>query len=655
MKQGINRNNLNESVSPATDFYEYANGGWIKANPLTGEFSRYGAFDKLREENRKRLKELITTLSDTKESKVKGSVAQKVGDLYNLGMDSERLNREGASPLIPILERISKIEKSNLAEETAWLHGGTGDGLFTSGVGPDTVETDINILHVSEAGLGLGDRDYYLVESEENNKLLNAYRTYIATLMKLTGYSEEEASRVVENVIRIEREIAKIKMTKEDRRNPRLRYNPMTPEEMRALWSSFNWNLYFSKLGIDFESLKKVNVTNPAFLTGMEKIVADNSEEALRDYLRFNAVSSATGVLSDDFIEADFQMYDVVMSGKEEQEPRWKRAMGIATSMFGEAVGELYVAKYFPASSKQYMQNLVENLRKALGKHIEGLSWMSESTRKCALEKLSALRVKIGYPDKWKDYSAINIDPDKSYLENVHAASRWFVADNYSKLGKPVDKEEWFMTPQTVNAYYSPLNNEICFPAGILQPPFYSPDFDDSLNYGAIGVVIGHEMTHGFDDQGRQFDKNGNLKDWWTEKDDKAFRDLTSLLVKQFDEVEVLPGLHANGTYTLGENIADQGGLNVALTAYTDNIPEESRTEIDGFTPLQRFFLSYAGVWANSIRDEEIRRATVSDPHSLGRNRVNVTLRNIDAFFKAFGIKEDDAMYRPEEQRVVIW
>jgi len=655
MKQGINRENLNETINPTEDFYEYACGGWRKKNPLTGEFSRYGAFDALREENRKRLKDLIATLSENPQSKVKGTVAQKVSDIYSQGLDIERRNREGATPLHPILRRISEIDPKNLPEMLSWLHGGAGDGFFTTGVGPDTVDTDINILHVSEAGLGLGDRDYYLVESDENNKILSAYRTYIARLMELVGMSKEEQERAVKNVLSIEQKIASFKMSKEERRNPKLRYNPMSAEEFKLLWPDFDWSSYFKGLEIEFDKIEKLNVTNPDYLKKMHEEMKSFTNEAVRDYLRFNAISSASGTLSEDFMDADFQMYDVVMSGKTEPEPLWKRAMGMATSMFGEAVGELYVERYFPASSKEYMKGLVENLRESLAKHIRNLTWMSATTKEKALEKLSALKVKIGYPDKWKDYSAIDIDPERSYLENVYAASKWYVADNYSKLGKPVDKDEWMMTPQTVNAYYSPLSNEICFPAGILQPPFYSPDYADSLNYGAIGVVIGHEMTHGFDDQGRQFDSKGNLKDWWTPTDDKAFKDLTQTLEHQFNRVEILPGLFANGKYTLGENIADQGGLNVALTAYLEHGSDTSDTDIDGFTPLQRFFLSYAGVWANNIREEEMRRATVSDPHSLGCNRVNVTLKNLPQFYEAFGIKDGDKMYRPERERVLIW
>lgn len=369
----------------------------------------------------------------------------------------------------------------------------------------------------------------------------------------------------------------------------------------------------------------------------------------------FEVVANSTEVLGDDFQNASFELYGRVMSGIEQQKPRWKRAMTIPNSMLGEAVGELYVKKYFPNENKEYMLKLVENLRKALGSHIENLSWMSEPTKRKALEKLESFSVKIGYPDKWKDYSEIIIDPSKSYLENVYAASVWYTQDNYKKLNKPVDKSEWFMTPQTVNAYYSPTSNEICFPAGILQPPYFDIKADDAVNYGAIGVVIGHEMTHGFDDSGRKFDKDGNLDNWWMEEDEQKFKTLSDRLVEQFDKVEVAPGVFANGRYTLGENIADQGGLLIALTAFEAAMTQRESKDIDGFSTLQRFFLSYAGVWADNIREEEILNRTKTDPHSLAKNRVNITLKNIDLFYKAFSIKEGDSMFIPKEQRVVIW
>lgn len=371
--------------------------------------------------------------------------------------------------------------------------------------------------------------------------------------------------------------------------------------------------------------------------------------------MTFESVSDAADLLSDEFIDAAFELYGRVMSGQEELKPRWKRAMAIPNSMFGEAVGKLYVERYFPEVNKEYMRQLVGNLKSSLGKHIETLSWMSGETKAKALEKLESFTVKIGYPDKWKNYSEIQIDPKKTYLENVLEASKWFNMDNRSKLNKPVDKEEWHMTPQTVNAYYSPISNEICFPAAILQPPYFDPKADDALNYGAIGVVIGHEMTHGFDDSGRKFDKNGNLEEWWTPEDAERFKELADKIVEQFDAIEVAPGIYANGRYTLGENIADQGGLRIALSAYLDSRNGKEGEEIDGFSPLQRFYLAYANVWAENIREEEVKLRVKTDPHSGSRERVNATLRNIDEFHEAFDIKEGDPMWRKKEERIVIW
>ncbi|MDE7097450.1 MAG: M13 family metallopeptidase, partial [Muribaculaceae bacterium] len=428
--------------------------------------------------------------------------------------------------------------------------------------------------------------------------------------------------------------------------------NIMTIEEIRSKYPDFEWDTYFRLLGL--QNVDKANLANPAFTEFITSYIPTLSPQEIKDYMTFETVNDATNLLSDDFINASFELYDKVMSGKEELEPRWKRAMAIPNSMLGEAVGKLYVEKYFPEENKDYMKRLVGNLRQSLGKHIENLPWMSDETKVKAIEKLSTFTVKIGYPDKWKDYSEINIDPEKSYLENVLEASKWYVKDNYSKMNKPVDKEEWHMTPQTVNAYYNPTTNEVCFPAAILQPPYFDPTADDAQNYGAIGVVIGHEMTHGFDDSGRQFDKNGNLAEWWTPEDADRFKTLADGLVKQFDAIEVSPGIFANGRYTLGENIADQGGLRIALTAYMDSMNGDTAKDIDGFTPLQRFYIAYANVWAGNIREEEIKLRTKTDPHSLGKLRTNATLKNIDEFFEAFGITESDTMWRPKNERVVI-
>ncbi len=650
---GIDRDNLNPEVRPADDFYQYACGGWMARNPLTPEYSRFGTFDQLRENARVQLQELITGLSADPQSKIKGTNAQKVADLYALGMDSVRLNKEAGKPLQRMLKEINKRSLQDLGSYIGWLHRGIAAPFFGSGVGADSKNSDMNILHIGETGLGLGDRDYYLERNETNDKIMAAYEKYVKRMMELAGYDAKAQERVWKTVIKLETEFARHKMSREQKRNPALRYNIRTIDELRTQFSNIPWDSYFKTLGL--ENVDKANVSGLDFIAFINDYLPTLTEQEIRDFASYEFISDSSNLLSDDFIEANFEMFDRVMSGKEEMEPRWKRAMAIPNSMLGEAVGELYVGKYFPEENKEYMKTLVENLRVALGKHIDNLSWMSDETKKKAHEKLSTFTVKIGYPDKWKDYSGITVDPKKSYLENVLAASEWYTMDNYSKLGKPVDKTEWHMTPQTVNAYYNPTTNEICFPAGILQAPYFDVTADDAQNYGAIGVVIGHEMTHGFDDSGRQYDKDGNLNNWWQDSDGEKFTRLADGLVAQFDEVEVAPGVHANGRFTLGENIADQGGLRVALTAYLDSMKDKDMQIIDGFTPLQRFYLAYANLWAGNIRDEEILSRTKTDPHSLGNNRVNVSLRNIAPFFEAFGISEGDPMYRAEEERVVIW
>ena len=650
---GIDRANLDTNVNPADNFYLYACGGWMKNNPLTPEYSRFGTFDQLRENARLQLQDLITNLSTNPEAKVKGTNAQKVSDLYAMGMDSVRLNKEGAEPVLPFVDKIITSNPEDFTEILAWIHNGISGSFFSTGVGTDSKNSDRNIMHIGEVGLGLGDRDYYLEKNETNDKILAAYEKYVKRMMELIGYDAAAQQRVWDNVITLETEFAKNKMTREERRNPQARYNLMPMSQIKEQYGNIEWDKYFSLLGV--EGLTEANVSNPAFMKFINEYLPTLSPQQIKDYLVFETVSDSSGVLSDDFQDANFEMFGRVMSGKEEQEPRWKRAMAIPNSMLGEAVGELYVNKYFPNENKEYMVGLVENLRTALGKHIDNLSWMSDSTKQKAHEKLATFTVKIGYPDKWKDYSEITIDPEKSYMENVYNASVWYTQDNYKKLHKPVDKTEWHMTPQTVNAYYNPTTNEICFPAGILQAPYFDLTADDAQNYGAIGVVIGHEMTHGFDDQGRQFDKDGNLSDWWQPEDAERFTKLADALADQFNKVEVAPGVFANGKFTLGENIADQGGLRVALTAYLDSMEGKEMKDIDGFTPLQRFYLAYANLWAGNIREEEILNRTKTDPHSLGENRVNVTLRNIEPFFEAFGIKDGDKMFRPQSERVIIW
>ncbi|MDE5875082.1 MAG: M13 family metallopeptidase [Muribaculaceae bacterium] len=653
-RKGIDLSNLDRSYDPSDNFYKFACGGWQKNNPLPADFASYGTFSKLDDKAKNQVKSLIEGLSSHPEAKIKGTNAQKVNDLFRLGMDVERLNKEGAAPLSPFLERIGKFEDEGILNLLAWMHVGLTNSFFMTGVGPDPRDSDKNIVHLGETGLGLGDRDYYLERNEENDRILEAYKEYIFKLMRLAGYSDEESSRVRDNVIYIETELAKHKMTREQRRDPQARFNIHSLEELENKFPNFNWKEYFSLL--ELGPISELNILSPAYFEFINSFLPSLTSQQIKDYLSFEVVADSSNLLSEEFENVNFEMFGKVMSGMEQQHPRWRRVMTIPNSMLGEAVGALYVEKYFPPRNKEYMLKLVENLRSALAKHIDELEWMSASTKLKALEKLDALRVKIGYPDSWRDYSGIDINPEKSYLENVYNASVWYTKYNFDKLNRKVDKAEWHMTPQTVNAYYNPSSNEICFPAAILQPPYFDPEADDALNYGAIGVIIGHEMTHGFDDQGRKFDKEGNLNNWWQEEDVQKFNALADRLVNQFDEVEVAPGVKANGKYTLGENIADQGGLRVALTALQNSSDfENTEREIDGFSRLQRFYLAYANVWAGNIRKEEVLVRTKIDPHSLGINRVNVTLKNLSPFIDAFDIREGDNMFRPEGERVVIW
>lgn len=647
-KRGVDRANLDPSVAPQTDFYDYACGGWMKANPLKPEFARYGTFDELRENNRVQLRELIMNL-DTKNAP-QGSITQKIGDLYAMGLDSLRLNIEGAQPIIGDVVAINQTPKSDVIDLLATKIG--VDGFFSTGVEADMMNSDIHAMYWSQGGMGLGDRDYYLEDSDNAKKIRDAYRTYIKTLTSLIGYDSAAQQRVADNVMEIETRLAKAAMSREELRNPAATYNPMTLDEIAAKYPNVDLRRYFAKQGItDIES---VVIGQPNSLAEVNAILAEASEQAIHDYLTASYISTAADYLSDDFTDAKFKLSQAV-SGVEEPMPRWKRALGVPNALLGEAVGQLYVEKHFPQSSKEKMLTLVGNLKTALGEHINGLTWMSDTTKQRALEKLDAFTVKIGYPDKWRDYTTLKIDRRRSYWDNIKDAIKHEVDYNLSDWGKPVDKTRWYMTPQTVNAYYSPLSNEICFPAGILQAPYFNPDADPAENYGAIGVVIGHEMTHGFDDQGSQFDKEGNFANWWTAADKEKFDSLTSGLADQFDSIVVLGDTHANGRFTLGENIADQGGLRVAYTAYHNSLGDSEGGVIDGFTPDQRFFLSYANVWAGNIRDEEILLRTKTDPHSLGRWRVNGSLKNIDPFFRAFDIKEGDAMYLAPEKRVIIW
>lgn len=644
----IDTTDMDLTVSPGEDFYTYANGGWMKKNPLKPEYARYGSFDALGELNQQRLNDLFASMTSMKAEK--GSVDQKISDLYKMGLDSTRLNAEAGAPLKKYLDAIYAVnDKSELVKLVASEHESGSSIFFASGVDCDLMDSGIQIVTLYQSGLGIGDRDYYI--DPANAALKEGYRQFITKIFTLSGI--ENAEQAANNALSVEDKLAQVSWSKLQNRDIEAGYNPMSSAELCAAYPGFDFASYFEAREVP--SQDKLVVSQPSYFAGFSKIFSDESVDVLKDYIAAQLIADACGNLSDDYYTASFDFFSRQMSGVTEQKPRWKRAMSVPNSILGEAVGKMYVEKYFPETSKARVLELVNNLKTAFGQHIDQLDWMGAETKAYAHEKLDNFIVKIGYPDKWKDYSSLEIDPSISWYDNIRAASRWYVADNKSKIGKPTDNTEWGMSPQTVNAYYNPTTNEICFPAAILQPPFFNADADDAVNYGAIGVVIGHEMTHGFDDQGRLFDKDGNMKSWWTDDDDKAFRAKAEILAQQYDAIEVLPGLHADGHLSLGENIADHGGISIAYSAlqnsFNGNVPEP----IDGFTADQRFFLGFAHVWAQNITDEEIARRTKLDVHSLGNNRTNATLRNFQIFFDAFDIKEGDAMYRPVEERVQIW
>ncbi|MCH5325992.1 MAG: M13 family metallopeptidase [Duncaniella sp.] len=648
---------LDSAIAPGTDFYGFVNQKWMDANPLSPEHARYGKFNVLSDSSEARVRALIEGLGATNPEA--GTVAYKVWTVYSQAMDTARRNAEGAAPILADLKKIEETAPEGMEDLFLWMHGNYASPFFGAGPMEDLDNSTEYAMYVSGGGMGLGDRDYYLKNDERNTAVRNAYKTLIATQMKNAGYSDEDAARIVASVMKTETSLAEAALTREESRDLLRMNNRRSFAQLKEAYPAINWDRFFIEtMGI--ASPDSVIVTELNAVERANKLMASLSDREKKDYYLWKYVSQAASQLSDDFTNANFE-FSKVMSGVQELRPLWKRAIGATEAALGEAVGELYVAKYFPPSSKEYMLDLVENLRTALGKHIDNLDWMSDATKAKAREKLASFTVKIGYPDKWKDYTSMTIDPEKSYYDNMHEVSMWHQREEYAKWGKPVDRTEWGMTPQTVNAYYNPLANEIVFPAAILQAPFFDPNASDAENYGGIGVVIGHEMTHGFDDQGRNFDANGNMTNWWTDEDAARFNEKAAGLVAQFNEVEVLPGLFANGLYTLGENIADQGGLRVAMTAFLDSQEKKGvdvkseEAKIDGFTPEQVFYMNYANLWGNNIREAEIQSLTTGDVHSLGRNRVNVTLRNIAPFFEAFSITEADPMYRPEAERVIIW
>lgn len=648
---GLVLENLDTTVLPQNDFYQYACGGWMKLNPLTNEYGRFGSFDKLAEDNREQLNGLISDIAATKNTY--GSIEQKIGDLYNLVMDSARLNNEGIEPLRPVFEKIAAVkDAAEFSALVPYLYMEGVGCIFHVFVDADAMNSNMNLLQTYQDGYAMGEREYYLDKDERTTEIRNKYVEHVAKMFELSGDDAKTAADKAAAVLRIETRLATAAYDNIQLRNPHANYNKMSIAQLKELVPQINWDTFLATMGV---SVDEISVSQKEHLQEVGKMLVEEPLEDVKTYLNWQALNAAASSLSDEIYAENFDFYGKTLSGRQSPSPRWKRAVSTVNGTLGEAVGQMYVQKYFPAEAKQRMLTLVANLQQALGERIQGLEWMSDETKAKAQEKLATFHVKIGYPDKWRDYTALNIDPKDSYLANGMRANRFEMEYALSFAGKPVDKDKWHMTPQTVNAYYNPTTNEICFPAGILQYPFFDMNADDAFNYGAIGVVIGHEMTHGFDDQGCQYDKDGNLNNWWTAEDKAKFDARTQVMVDYFDKIEVAPGVFANGRFTLGENIADHGGLQVSYQAFKNATKDAPLATIEGLTPEQRFFLSYADVWAGNIREEEILSRTKSDPHSLGRWRVNGALPHIAAWYEAFDVTEESPMYLAPENRVSIW
>ena len=650
---GIDPSNLDTSVRPGDDFYHYAAGGWLKSHPLDAEHSENGAFVDLYELNQKRIQDLILQYANSPQQK--GSLGQKIGSLYKLMMDSVRLNREGWAPLKPTLDRIAAIKTPREYQIVTAALDRNGENTMMYGIGIDADQRNSawNLVNIGQGGLGLGTRDYYTSDNPDNKKVLEAYKTYLTKLFMLVGNDEATAKSKMQKVIDIETQIAKASYDEVKLRDIDANYHKMTYTDLVDQFPGIDWGNVLLASGLP--AIDTIDVAEPEPIHEVEKILANTPLDDLKTYAEAKVISGATGRLSDDFRKVEFEL-DAALSGVKQDRPRWKRAVSLVSGSLGEAIGKLYVEKYFPESSKKKMLDLVHNLQTALAQRIDQATWMSQATKAQAKDKLQNFIIKIGYPDKWKDYSGLQVDDSLSLYENMKRISRWAVDKVIAeKVNKKVDKMEWGMTPQTINAYYNPSTNEICFPAAILQPPFFDPNADDAVNYGAIGGVIGHEMSHGFDDQGAQFDKYGNQHDWWTAQDKKNFDARTKVLADYFSNFEVLPGVKINGKQTLGENIGDNGGLNIAFTALQNEMKSRALTTVNGFTPEQRFFLAWARVWASNATPEVVKYLCTVDVHSPNMARVNAALPQIDAWYKAFNVKKGDKMFVPKNKRAHIW
>lgn len=647
---GIHLDNLDTTAIPQNDFYQFACGGWMANNPLTAEYSRFGSFDKLGLQNLEQVNTLIQSIAA--ETHTVGTVEQKIGDLYNLSMDTARRDQEGTAAVQPILNEIDAITAKDQLSHA--LGKAMEYGLWAMYVDADAMNSSMNILNEYQAGFTLGEKEYYIDTDEHTTHIRAEYVAYMEKMFALFGL-DNPAQRAA-TVLRLETRIAQAAYSNVELRNPQINYNKMSVADLQTLVPQIDWKTYFDAFNLQLDSLSIGQIPH---LQEVGKLLEEEPLEDIKTLFVWQVIDGAAAMLTSEIYQTSFDFYGKVLSGKQEPAPLWKRAVNTVNGTLGEAVGQMYVKQYFPEENKQRMIGLVANLQTALAERIQALVWMSDETKNKALDKLNSMTIKIGYPDTWRDYTKLAIDPSITYYANIQRAAKFEQEYSMSFLGKPVDRAKWYMTPQTVNAYYNPSTNEICFPAGILQYPFFDMTADDAFNYGAIGVVIGHEMTHGFDDQGCQFDKNGNMFNWWTEADKAAFDARTKVMEEAFNKIEVAPGVFANGKFTLGENIADHGGLQVAYQAFCNAqaaLPEPERLQtVDGFTPAQRFFLAYANVWAGNIRHEEILQRTKSDPHSLGKWRVNGALPHINAWYEAWNITPESPMYIAPENRVSIW
>ena len=654
-KSGLVMSNLDKTTKPADDFYQFATGGWQKNNPLPAAYSRFGSFDQLQEDNNKRINTILSDLQ--KKSYKEGSIERKLSDFYKLALDVDRRNSEGIAPVKPVLDEIEGASTLTDVRRLQLKYADQGYGIqFGSYFGADEKNVTMNILNLTQGGLTLGQKDYYLNNDAATVAIRDAYKQHIARMFGLYGFSETAAKAKAEAVFRQETLLALVSKSMTELRDPQANYNKMTLKEFAEQYPNIPLEALANAEGVKTEYIETLVVGQPQFMAGLDKITSLQTVDEVKALMEWDVIQNSTGYLTDEIREANFDFFGKTMSGRKEDYPLWKRATSQVEAQMGEALGKMYTERYFPESSKKMMEQLVRNLQISLGERIDAQTWMSAETKANAHKKLDKFYVKIGYPNKWTDYSSLTIDPSKSYYENVMAC-RKFAHDKHiaEKAGKPVDRDEWYMNPQTVNAYYNPTTNEICFPAGILQYPFFDPKADEAFNYGAIGVVIGHEMTHGFDDQGRQYDDEGNLKDWWTASDAEGFKKRADLCAAFFDNIKVLPDLNANGRFTLGENLADHGGLQVSFNAFKHATADKSLKVKDGFTADQRFFIAYAGVWGQNITEQEIRNRVKRDPHSLGEWRVNGALPHVDAWYEAFGVKEGDKLFVPKADRLELW